>query len=310
MPRSVLRVGTRSSALALAQAETVRRAIGLIITKRNFELVPVVTDGDALPTSELAPLGRTGLYVDELSAALADGRIDLAVHSAKDLGVRCIDQAVLAAVPARIDPREALLTRSGIGLHALQPGTRVGASSRRRAAQIVAMSRGLIPTPIRGNLDTRLRRLTAGDVDALVLGVAGLKRLGKDQRITEILPIDSFLPSPCQGLLAVECRVGDKDMRAALGKIEDVGSRRAFDTERAFLLALGGDATQPIAALAKLDGPMVKLRGLVAAADGSIVLRDTEIGDDPVKVGRALAERMLDAGAADLISASRPPAER
>ena len=301
MPRSVLRIGTRSSPLALAQAESVRHAIQQVITKRNFELVPMVTSGDELSENELPPLGGEGFFVDEMQSALAEGKIDLAVHHAKDLAVDVPEQIVLAAIPARIDPREAFLTRSGIGMHALQPGTRIGVSSRRRAAQVASLNRGFIGTPVCGKVDMRLRRLTAGEVDALVLSVAGLKRLGKDSRITEILPIDFLLPSPGQGSLAVQCRAVDKDMRAALAKIEDQGSRRAFDAERAFVLALGGDTQQPIGALAKLDGPMIKLRGFVSNSTGAKIIRESEIGDDPEKVGVALAQRMLDAGANDLL---------
>ncbi|GAC1421715.1 MAG: hydroxymethylbilane synthase [Actinomycetota bacterium] len=275
-----------------------------VITKRNFELVPVATSGDELAEDALPPLGGEGLFVDEMQAALAEGKIDLAVHHAKDLAGIVPEQVVLASVPARIDPREAFLTRSGMGMHALQPGTRIGVSSRRRAAQIMSLNRGFVATPVCGNVDIRLRRLTAGEVDALVLSVAGLKRLGKDARITEILPIDFMLPSPGQGLLAVQCRAVDKDMRAALAKIEDPGSRRAFDAERAFLLALGGDPQMPIGALAKLDGPMIKLRGFISNLSGTRIIRDSEIGDDPEKVGVALAQRMIDAGAEDLFAGS------
>ncbi len=305
MPRSVLRIGTRPSALALAQAETVRRAIQEVITKRNFELVPVVTEGDREDGDYLPLVGTDGLYAAEIQQALAEGKIDLAVHNAKDLPLRSPEQVALAAVPQRLDPREALLTRRGSGLAAILPGSRVGSTSRCRSAQLLAVHGGLVPQPIGGHLDERLRGLTAGRVDALVLAVAGLKRLSKEHRISEILPIDVMLPAPGQGCLAVECRATDRDMRAALAKIEDVWTRRAFDAEREFLSTLGGDAALPIAALAKLDGPMVKLRGMIAAPDGSRVMRETEIGDDPFKVGRVLAERMLDAGAADLLDLAR-----
>ncbi|MHB8513576.1 MAG: hydroxymethylbilane synthase [Actinomycetota bacterium] len=294
MPRSVLRIGTRSSALALAQAETVRLAIQKIITRRNFELVPVITQGDRFSEDELAPLGGSGYFVSDIQDALAEVKIDLAVHNAADLVNEVPQQVVLAAVPARIDPREALLTRSGMAMHALTPGTRVGVSSRRQSAALQSMNRGFVPTPLCGNVDVRLRRLTAGDVDALILPVASLKRLGKEHRITEIMPIEMMTPAVGQGLLAVQCRTSDKDMRAALSQIEDVASRRAFDTERAFLSALGGDPQAPVGAIAKLDGPMIKLRGMMADESGSRVVKDFEYGDDPVKVGQALAQRLQD----------------
>ena len=304
MPRSVLRIGTRGSALALAQAETVRKQITQVITKRNFELVPITTAGD----THQGPLPREGakaLFVGDIEEALATSKIDLAVHSAKDLPPSTHEGVFMAAITAREDPRDGLITRSGVGFAAMQPGTTVGTSSMRRAAQLLAMNRGLIPTPMRGNVDTRLRKLSDGAVHALVLAMAGLKRLGKEGRVAEIFPSDVMLPAPGQGCLAVQCRANDKDMRAALAQIEDPASRRAFDTERAFMLAVGGDCDLPLGALAKLDGPMIKLRAMVATPDGSHVIRDSETGDDPRKVGEALAERILAAGGTEIIAAVR-----
>ena len=171
MPRSVLRVGTRGSALALAQAETIRKAVSNVITHRSFELVPVTTTGDTIE-GELPPLGGKGLFVSDIQEALASGKIDLAVHSAKDLPAKGTDGVVLAAIPKREDPRDALVTRTGAGLNSLQPGTTVGTSSMRRRTQLLALQRGLVPTPIRGNVDTRLRKLSDGEVQALVVALA------------------------------------------------------------------------------------------------------------------------------------------
>jgi hydroxymethylbilane synthase len=302
LPRSVLRIGTRGSALALAQAESVRRLITQIITKRNFELVPITTAGDT-HTGPLPPEGGKGLFTADIQEALATAKIDLAVHSAKDLPPKPHEGVVLAAITTREDPRDGLITRSGMGFAAMQPGTTVGTSSLRRSSQLLAFNRGLVPTPIRGNVDTRLRKLSDGEIQALVLAMAGLKRLGKEARVAEIFPLDVMLPAPGQGCLAVECRANDKDMRAALAQIEDPASRRAFDTERAFLDVMGGDCNLPIGALAKLDGPMIKLRAMVAMPDGTRVIRESETGDDPVKLGEALAERLLAAGGAEIIAA-------
>jgi hydroxymethylbilane synthase len=166
-----------------------------------------------------------------------------------------------------------------------------------------ALASGLVPTPIRGNVDTRLRKLTAGDVQALVVALAGLRRLGKDGRVAEILPTSIMLPAPGQGALAVECRTGDKDMREALGKIEDPLARRAFEAERAFLVSLGGSCNVPLGALATLDGNNIRLRGFVGTLDASRILRDEMTGTDPLEVGNGLAERMRAAGAEEILAA-------
>ena len=302
MPRSVLRVGTRGSALALAQAEGVRKAISQVISHRNFELVPITTRGDLLP-GPIPEVGNKGLFVSDIQEALVTGKIDLAVHSAKDLPAMTPEGVVLAAIPPREDPRDALITRHGGGLAKLGPGTTVGTSSLRRRVQLLAMGRGLVPTPMRGNVDTRLRKLSAGEVQALVVALAGLRRLGKDGRVAEVLTTSLMLPAPGQGALAVECRAGDKDMREALSKIEDPLARRAFEAERAFLLSLGGDCNVPLGGLATLDGNTIRLRGLVGSLDGSRILRDEITGSDPIEVGHQLADRFRAAGADEIIAA-------
>src|SRR5919109_2853353 len=302
MPRSVLRVGTRGSALALAQAEGVRKAISQVISHRNFELVPMTTRGDLLP-GPIPAIGNKGLFVSDIQEALVSGKIDLAVHSAKDLPAMAPEGLVLAAIPPREDPRDALITRHGGGLVKLGPGTSIGTSSLRRSVQLLSMGRGLVPTPIRGNVDTRLRKLSAGEVQALVVALAGLRRLGKDGRVAEILPTSVMLPAPGQGALAVECRSGDKDMREALSKIEDPLARRAFEAERAFLLSLGGDCNVPLGGLATLDGNTVRLRGLIGSLDGIPILRGEMTGSDPIEVGHLLADRFRAAGADEIIAA-------
>lgn len=301
MPRSVLRVGTRGSALALAQAETVRKAISQVISHRNFELVPITTKGDT-HQGPLPAIGGKGLFTQDIQEALASAKIDLAVHSAKDLPTTTAEGVVLAAIPPREDPRDALITRHGGGIAKLPPGTSVGTSSLRRSVQLLSLGKGLVPTPIRGNVDTRLRKLSAGEVQALVVALAGLKRLGKDGRVAEVLPTTMMLPAPGQGALAVECRAGDKDMREALSKIEDPLARRAFEAERAFLMALGGSCNVPLGALATLDGNEIRLRGLVGTLDGQRIIRDDIRGSDPHAVGEALAERFRAAGAAEIIA--------
>jgi hydroxymethylbilane synthase len=303
MPRSVLRIGTRGSALALAQAETVRRAITQIITKRNFELVPITTAGDEWKGD--VPAGGKGLFVSAIQDALVQKKIDLAVHSAKDLPAHEPEGVVLAAVPPREDPRDALVTASGAALAKLQPGTTVGTSALRRRVQLLAMGRGLVPVPIRGNVDTRLRKLSEGHVAALVVALAGLRRLGKENRASEVLGVDAMLPAPGQGALAVECRAQDSDMRAALQQIEDPVARRTFEAERSFLVALGGDCNVPLGALAVVAGDRVRVRGLVGTLDGQKVLVDQVEEDDAEKAGLLLAERMRAAGADDILASVR-----
>lgn len=304
MPRSVLRVGTRGSALALAQAEKIRQQVSGIITHRNFELVPVSTAGDR-HSGPLPESGGKDLFVRELQEALVLGKVDLAVHSAKDLPGQGFEGVVLAATPEREDPRDALVTRSGVGLDALAPGTAIGTSSVRRAAQLLALHKGLVPTPIRGNVDTRLRKLSDGRVSALVLALAGLKRLNRADRVAEILPINVMLPAPGQGTLAVECRANDKLMRPALEQMDDPSVRAAFEAERSMLLALGGDCASAIAALAEAREGTVRLRGLVAMPDGSRIVQDQLEGDDPEKLGIELADRLRDQGAEEIIQAAR-----
>jgi hydroxymethylbilane synthase len=302
MPRSVLRVGTRGHALALAQAERVRQAVAAVITHRNFELVPVVTPADDAPRDE-PPDPLSGAYVDEIEDALALGKIDLAVHCADDLSAAPREGVAIAAVFEREDPREALVTRSGRGLASLQPGTHIVASTPARAAQIVAMQRGLVPTPMHAPLDVLLRELGDADVSALLVSLAGLVRLGRADRAAEILPINAVLPVPGQGTMVVECRANDKMMRPALAQLDDARLRAALDAERSFMLALSPQRLAPIAALAEAGEGTVRLRGLVAAPDGKRIIQDQIEGDDPEKTGIALAERLRGAGADEILSA-------
>lgn len=301
MPRSVLRVGTRGSALALAQAEQIRQAVSAVITHRNFELVPIRTKGDTVP-GPLPSAGWKGIFTGDIHDALVQAKIDLAVHSAKDLPLRVPAGVLLAAVPKREDARDALVTRSGGGLGSLQPGSTVGTSSLRRTAQLRALGRGLDVIPFRGNVDTRLRKLSDGEADAIVVALAGLKRLGRADRAAEVLPINVMLPAPGQGALALECRPNDKNMRAALAQLDHPDSRRALEAERSFMAALEGDCNLPLAALAEADGDRVRMRGLVGSLDGKRMIEDQVEGDDPEKLGIELADRLRAMGADELIA--------
>lgn len=287
MPRSVLRVGTRGSARALAQAEAVRRAISAALPNRTFELVPVVTEADESD----APAPGV-MYVRALQDALRAGKIDLAVHNAADLPAGPADGLSIGSILMRDDPREALVTRTGGPLETLNPGTKVGANSVARRAQLLAANLGLVPAPITGSLDERLRKLIDGEIGALLCSAAGLKRVSRLDDSTEILPINVMLPAPGQGAVAVECRAGERNLRPALAQIEDAAARAAFDAERSFVIALAAPATAAVAALAEVRDGIIRLRGLVATPDGKALAVDQIESDDPEKAGIALAEKV------------------
>jgi hydroxymethylbilane synthase len=302
---ATLRLGTRRSALALAQSTTVAESVRR--SGRQVELVEVVTEGDR-STAAIATMGGTGVFVTALRAQLLDGRIDLAVHSLKDLPTQPADGLVVAATPQREDPRDALVARDRLTLAELPAGARVGTGSPRRAAQLRALGLGLEVVAIRGNVDTRLRRVSEGDLDAVVVAAAGLARLGRLDEATEVLDPGQMLPAPGQGALAVECRADDSGLVAALGSLDDPGTRAAVTAERVLLAALEAGCTAPVGALADVamgdDGEdEIYLRAVVASTDGSHAIRLSATGpsSDPEGLGRRLAGDLLDAGAAGLI---------
>src|SRR4051794_18278144 len=271
------------------------------------DLVEIVTEGDRSHAA-LTTLGGTGVFVTELRARLVHGEIDVAVHSLKDLPTATADGLVLAAVPGREDPRDALVSREGAPLSQLATGAVVGTGSPRRAAQLRALGLGLEVVPMRGNVDTRLRKLADGEVDAVVLAAAGLARLGRRDEATEILDPGQMLPAAGQGALAVECRTDDTDLVALLsGVLDDVTSRAAVVAERTLLAALEAGCAAPVGALADVaegeSGQEIYLRAVVVSVDGSRAIRMSATGPvaDSVGIGRRLAAHMLEEGAADLI---------
>jgi hydroxymethylbilane synthase len=300
-----LRLGTRRSALALAQAELV--AASLRADGHDVQLVEVVTEGDRSAAS-LTALGGTGVFVAELRQRLLSGDIDLAVHSLKDLPTADAEGLVVAAVPVRADPRDALVSRDNLALAQLANGATVGTGSPRRAAQLHAAGFGLAVVPIRGNVDTRLRKVADGEVDAVVVAAAGLARLGRLDEAAEILDPAQMLPAPGQGALAVECRSDDDSLRDLLaGLLDDPDTRAAATAERRVLARLEAGCTAPVGALADVgegdEGPELYLRAAVVAVDGSRALRMSITGPvaDSDELANRLAAQMIDEGAADLI---------
>jgi hydroxymethylbilane synthase len=297
-----LRIGTRGSPLALAQAGHVRDALAAAHPDLAPELVTIRTTGDRLQQGPLAPAGGKGLFVKEIEEALQDGRVDCAVHSLKDLPAALAPGLVLGAVPPRADARDVLVAHAD-GLAALPAGSRVGTASVRRRAQLLARRADLAIVFLRGNVDTRLRKWRDGEVDALVLAAAGLARLGIAEPAARPVSPDDLLPAIGQGALALECRADAADTRARLRAIADADAEVAVAAERAFLHAIGGDCNTPLAAHAVVDGGRVRLRAMVIDPDGTE--RFDEAGDAPrddaARLGAALAERLLARGAGRLL---------
>jgi len=306
-----LRLGTRASVLATTQsnlvAELLRDRLG-----REVELVEITTEGDTT-TAPLVQLGGTGVFVSALRDALLDGRIDVAVHSLKDLPTAPCDGITLAAVPPREDPRDVVVARDGLTLGGLPSGSRIGTGSPRRASQLHALGLGLDVADIRGNVDTRIGKVRTGEYDAVVLARAGLARLARLDEVTEVLDPLQMLPAPGQGALAVECRSTDVDLAAELAAVQDPRTRAAVDAERAVLATLEGGCSAPVGALAEVvegeEGDELWVRAIALSHDGGLSVRMSASGSpaDATGVGTRLASEMLADGAADLTAA---PAKR
>ena len=293
-------IGTRGSALALTQSNFIRQRIEALHGVQ-CELQTITTTGDVHLDTPLPSIGGKGVFTAELEAALRAGTIDLAVHSLKDLPTASVEGIAIGAIVGREDARDVLISRNAVRLAELPAGAVIGTSSSRRAAQLLAHRPDLQPRNIRGNVDTRIRKLESGEYDAIVLAAAGVNRLGLQERITEILDFDVMLPAPAQGALAIQCRADDAATLELLAALDDGRVRRAVSAERAFLQALGGGCSAPVAAYALDQGERIEMRGLVAAVDGSLVVRVEGTGTVPEKLGDELAARAIEQGAAELI---------
>ncbi|MCX4958923.1 hydroxymethylbilane synthase [Streptomyces virginiae] len=313
-PDQPLRLGTRRSKLAMSQSGHVADAVRAV-TGRPVELVEITTYGD-VSREHLSQIGGTGVFVTALRDALLRGEVDFAVHSLKDLPTAQPDDLVIAAMPRREDPRDALVARDGLTFEQLPDGARIGTGSPRRTAQLnhLALSLGkrIETVPIRGNVDTRIGFVHDGELDAVVLAAAGLNRIGRGAEATDLLSVDSVLPAPGQGALAVECLASDTDLIAALGQLDDPHTRAAVTAERSLLAALEAGCSAPVGAFADLlaDGEIVnemRLRGVVGTLDGTTLVQLSTTGpvpqsyDEAMALGRELADEMLAKGAAGLM---------
>jgi hydroxymethylbilane synthase len=293
---STLRIATRRSALALAQAEEV--AAMLSANAFRSEVVPMSTSGDEGAVATGSTSGMKGLWIDRIVEALRAGEVDLAVHSAKDLPADDEEGVVIAAVPKRADPLDVLIGRH----EKLRPGMVVGTSSLRRRAQLLAGFPGMGVTEIRGNVDTRLRKLSDGEVDGLVLAAAGLGRLGIEPPHTRRLRVDEMIPAPGQGCLAVQAREDDRSTRAVLSVLDHATSRRALEAERALTKLVGGGCDVPMGAFAAARGDRLRLVAVVAATDGAKIVRSAAEGTDPAEVASIVARRLRADGAESILA--------
>ncbi len=306
MTKLRLRLGTRASVLARWQAGWV--AAQLQSRSVEIELVPITTKGDAQSRDPIGNLGSPGVFTKELQRALLEDRIDLAVHSLKDLPTEIVDGLCLTAVPERESPHDALISREGLSFDTLPPGAAIGTGSLRRRAQLLHARSDLRMCDIRGNVDTRLEKLLSGQFDALILAEAGLKRLGLADRITQILSDPWMLPAVGQGALGIECRTADSATRAALAVLDHPPSHQAVLAERSLLAALSGGCLAPIGAWGKLNAEgHLQLDAAVLSSDGSRRIAGTvnAPGGNPERLGVQLAESLIAQGASELIAGAR-----
>jgi len=298
-----LRIGTRASQLALFQANWVKEKLEQAHSPLRVTLVKIKTTGDKIQDVPLAKIGGKGLFVKEIEEALLAKKIDLAVHSIKDVPTEFPEGLHLSVITKREDPRDAFISREGISLKELPQGAKIGTSSLRRQAQLLHSRCDLELIPLRGNLDTRLKKLNTLGIDGIVLACAGLKRLGLDEKITEILPIDISLPAIGQGALGIETRVGDEEVEEKIRFLNDPDSSIAITAERAFLKRLGGGCQVPIAAFGRIMDPVLQIDGLVGTIDGKRLIRHRIEG--PIEraeaLGVELAEILLKKGAGEIL---------
>ncbi|MFZ0311650.1 MAG: hydroxymethylbilane synthase [Candidatus Korobacteraceae bacterium] len=296
---ALLRIGSRGSQLALWQANH----ISSLLRQRGHEVeIEVIkTTGDKITDVSLAQVGTKGMFTKEIEEALAEGRVDVAVHSLKDLPTELPPGFELVAITTRVNPRDVLLSVKYDSVNALPKGARIGTSSLRRQAQLKVARPDLVIHALRGNVDTRVRKLEQGEYDAIILAAAGLTRLGKTQLVREVLSEEFMCPAAGQGALGIEIRAGDAAMRKHLEFLDDPAARAATTCERALLHKLGGGCQVPIGAFAEMREGMLHLTAIVARPDGSTILRETQSGSHAVALGEAVGDNLLQRGATKIL---------
>lgn len=306
------KVGTRRSMLALTQTNWVIDQLQQLDPKAAFEKREIVTKGDKILDVTLSKVGGKGLFVKEIEQSLLERETDMAVHSLKDMPSELPEGLTIGAIPQRVDPRDVLLSKEGKTLDQLAQGAIVGTSSLRRASQLLAYRPDLVIESIRGNIDTRVRKLQEANFDAIVLAAAGLERVNWEGTVSQFLPIEISIPAVGQGALAIECRSDDEEMLALLARFDHLPTRLAVTAERSFLHKLQGGCQVPIGAYATVDEaagqggqPLITMVGLVAEPDGSRLFIQKDSGTDPVALGRELAERVLAEGAGEVLAKVR-----
>jgi hydroxymethylbilane synthase len=294
-----LRIGSRGSQLALWQANHISALLG----ERGYEveLEIIKTTGDKILDVALAKVGTKGMFTKEIEEALLEKRVDLAVHSLKDLPTELASDFEIAAITKRENAQDVFCSVNFAGIDQLPQGSRIGTSSLRRQAQLKALRPDLDIHPLRGNVDTRLRKLEAGDYDAIILAAAGLNRLGKTRLVRQVIPVEIMCPAAGQGALGIEIRAGDSSTRQHLAFLDDPDARATTTCERALLNKLGGGCQVPIGASAAVRGGKLHLEGVVAQPDGSLMLRESRCGDDPVALGESVATTLLERGGAEIL---------
>jgi hydroxymethylbilane synthase len=298
-----IKIGTRASKLALAQTKWVINRVSAHYPDIRIDLVKIKTKGDRIIDRPLSTLGGKGLFVKEIEEALKRGEIDVAVHSLKDIPAELPDNLYIGIIPEREDPHDVMISKNNIPLKDLPEGSCIGTSSLRRSAQLLHYRSDLKTVPLRGNLDTRLKKLNTANIQAIVVAAAGLKRIGFKDKITQPFSFDLMLPAVGQGALGLEIRWDDQETRDILAFLDHYPTRVAVEAERSFMVELKGGCQIPVAGFAILKDDSINLDGLVADLDGRTIFRDVVIGppEKARELGSALAHKLLDAGAGEIL---------
>ncbi len=298
-----IRIGTRGSDLALAQAKMVADRLKKMYPELFIEVVPIKTRGDRMQNVSLVEIGGKGIFVKEIEESLFNGDIALAVHSMKDVPVELLDGMMIAAVPEREDPRDVLVSREGRKIEGMAQGARIGTGSLRRGMQLRKLMPDIEVVPIRGNIDTRIRKIATEDLEGIIIAAAGMKRVGRGADISQYIPIEIMMPAVGQGVLGIEVREDDRVIRDLVDPLNHPDTVVESAAERAFLRRLGGGCQVPIAGIAHKQGDRLIVKGLVGSVDGTVMIMDEIRGDssDAEEMGLTLAERILSRGGREVL---------